>query len=162
MSYEKYCELIDQIHTQYGLPDSELKYENCNLMLLDVPFTLAHGGQKHPNKLLVFCDFGEPPEEDRAAILAKVLEGNMELFAEDAGHFAINAETGHVLLMVKLSLEDIVTDSVMPVLMMYAGIATEWGKTHFLRPMELPDENGIFHPAYTANDPSTVTGAEPH
>ena len=131
MSYQKYCDLIDEFYFQTEIDDVPNRYENTNFNLLEIPVTLAYGGEDTDN-LLLFCEFGELPEEGQDKALRKILECNMELFAQNAGQFSINPETGQVLLMVRLPLDEIEKETFVGILMMYASMAKEWRQTYFL------------------------------
>src|SRR5436190_12263413 len=99
MSKQRYYQLINEICSRCNIPNPQSMYENCNLTVGGIPVTLAYVGSVNQGSIISFCDFGVPPELDHAAVLRRVLEANMFLLGVKTTHFAINPETGHILLL---------------------------------------------------------------
>lgn len=131
MSYEKYCDVIDQLCEKLGIEDPQTQYELCNMQIDGTGFSLTYTDQE-PNDLVAICNFGEVPENQSAAILRRVLEMNMFLSNSKAPRLAINPDTGHVLMIAKIPLEDLSLKFLIEQLGSYADLAEEWRTTHYL------------------------------
>ena len=137
MSYEKYCEVIDDVCEEFDIPDPKSNYEICHLNLENHNFSLAFV-EADPEYLTVFCDFGEVPEQNASAILRRLLERNLLMFSGKSPRLSINPDTGHVLLIAQLPLTELTLDALEATLGIYAIAASDWRETFYL---DVPKEN---------------------
>jgi hypothetical protein len=127
---QKYCYLIDELCAACGITRSTSMHEACNLLIGYIPVTLVHGGAMDEESLISFCDFGEPPKENRVSVLQQVLESNMFMLGKKTPHFAINPETGHVLLIAHIPMHNLTSKELLKTLSMHALAARQWRMTH--------------------------------
>src|SRR3989442_539483 len=126
MSQQKYRELIDQLCEVSGFSDPASRYESCDLQVMGISFSLMHEGDGDEDNLLLFCDYGELPEQNLAAILQVMLEMNAYLFAEGDEHFAINPDTKRVMRMKKIALMNLSVPELLSTMMMLAANVNDW------------------------------------
>ena len=130
MSKRKYCELIDQVCARCGIDDPQSMYDVCDLIVMDVAFTLLY--REAIDGVVLFCDYGEAPEENRSQILQSLLEANTYTFDFNTPCFTINPETKHVLLRAHLPLEILTPEELLSTLGAHAAAANLWRKTYLL------------------------------
>lgn len=131
MSYEMYCELIDTVCQQLGIPDPQSNYELCQINVDDNKYSLGYI-EAEPECLIAFCHFGDVPEQRAVAILRRLLEINMLMFSAQAPRFSINPDTGRVLLIIQIPLEGLTYGALMEALVIFSRIAKNWRKNFLL------------------------------
>jgi hypothetical protein len=97
-----------------------------------VDFTLIDAGIESSDALAFYCDFGLPPAKNRLAVLERLLKMNLSLHGINTPLFALNPETGHVLLARRIPLGKISALELMDMLAEYAAHAKEWRQTYYL------------------------------
>lgn len=103
------------------------------LDLNGVPFMIAYDPvQWGEDGVLMACDFGEIPQEDRCAILESILAANRDLHGLHSPVFAIDVDSGHLLSMSVLPLEGLDPSQTMLTMMKHVAVVDCWEKTHFL------------------------------
>ena len=130
MSKQKYCELIDELCSVCEISNPQSMYETCDLLVMDVAFTLLY--REPIDGIVLFCEYGEVPEANRAQILERVLEANTLTFDFNTPCFTVNPETKHVLVRAHVPLENLTAQELLTVLGTHAMSANVWRKTHFL------------------------------
>ena len=133
MSKEKYFELIDNLCDECQIREPQTLYETCDLVVLGIAFTILY--HEDTECVVVFCDFGAAPEENRSLVLRRLLEANMFTLNFFAPCFAFNPETEHVLLRAHFPLEGLTAQELLNMLGTHAAMAAEWRRTHFLTDM---------------------------
>src|SRR5436190_10661950 len=99
MSKEKYRETIDHICKGLNIQPWDNMYENCNLDINGVSFTITHGSvEELADIVFLYCDFGEPPAIIHSLVWRRVLETNVVTFGITAPIFGRNPTNGHLLL----------------------------------------------------------------
>jgi hypothetical protein len=131
MSYQKYCEVIDQVCSELGISDSKSMYEVCNFRFEDNEFSLAHT-MEDEGVINIFCDYGYVPSDSAARILRRVLETNMLAYNSKAPRLAANPDTGRVIMIANVSLEGLAIDPFLDLLSVYGVNAKIWRDTYFL------------------------------
>ncbi|MES2354840.1 MAG: CesT family type III secretion system chaperone [Pseudomonadota bacterium] len=130
MSKQKYVELIDQVCKECDIDDPQSMYDVCDLIVMDVAFTLLY--RDAFDGIVIFCEYGEVPEENRAAILQSLLEANTYTFDFNTPCFLINPDTKHVLLRAHMLLDGLTAQDLLTTLGSYAMTAGIWRKTYHL------------------------------
>lgn len=136
MSIDLYCKLIDEICAEVNIPNPERLYQEANLKVDDVAFTLLYGSVADPNSMMLYCDFGELPEQGREAVLLRLMETNMHLFGANSPCFTYNSESKHIVLAARLRLFAATGEDVLRTLRSLAAGALEWRQNHFLHETE--------------------------
>jgi hypothetical protein len=137
MSVERYRALIDQICAQSNISHPESMYEMADFGVKDANFSLTYGGIGAPDKVLIFCDFGELPDRVREAVLMRLLEVNLYMFDGTQNiSFAYNTESKHVVMMSSIPLYSMTGASTLELLSHLADIAEEWRNGYFLNEAE--------------------------
>jgi hypothetical protein len=98
-----------------------------------VPFMFAHDPEQWGEEnVLVACDFGEVPQENRCAVLEKLLAANRNMHGLWSPVFTMDPNTGHVLSMLALPLEGLDPGRTMQTMMKHVVVVENWRRTHFL------------------------------
>ncbi|MES2353253.1 MAG: CesT family type III secretion system chaperone [Pseudomonadota bacterium] len=129
MATEKYCTLIDQLCEQLGIENPESMYETCNLEISDVGFTLSQGDEEDEDGLYVYCDLGsltELPTAIYAQVVINVLEANLYMKGDNAPRFGFNSETGRVVMMHRLQLQELTIDGLSELLTNLIDYVPQW------------------------------------
>jgi hypothetical protein len=132
MSIGRYRNLIEQLCERFNIPDHGAMYQSAQMRLSGVEFTLYHGGFMVPDSVLVYCEFGELPQQNRENILLRLLETNMYLFNAHCPAFTYNMHQNHVILMCRFPLASATLESTLELFDFFAGLALRWRKDHFL------------------------------
>jgi len=136
MYQEKFRTLIDQVYDTMNVAAADRTYEVCQLEVEGAQFTLAYS-TTDADKVISFCEYGVPPAERRAEILARLLEVNVLSYDSKAPHYAINPESGAVVFILQISLDDLTAERLIELLALQAMGASTWRITHFLEDREL-------------------------
>jgi len=135
MYEDKFKQIIDDIYQLIDAANPDPTYVSCHLEVEGIDFTLAHSTDDD-DKIISFCDYGTPPMERRAEILTRLLEANMLSYDSRSPHFAINPETGSVIFIMQIPLENLTAQGVIDILTVQAMGAGTWGVTYFLEDIE--------------------------
>ncbi len=105
MVQEPWHKLIDAIYDKLEMEYTESMYEeHCNLLVNGVSFTLSLARYVDDDSLIVYGDFGLPPDDQsREIVLQKLLEENFGMMYTHISRFGFNPETGHVIVMTRYS-----------------------------------------------------------
>lgn len=136
MSYEKYCEVVDQLCKMIGHQHPRQFYETANITAYGASFSLMHGGAAAPDSLIVFCDFGPLPGpvnhvESFDAVLALLVANLQMTSTAERGTFSMNPASGHILFSSAVPLKGATAEAVMLVLEHYAGKLKAWKESLF-------------------------------
>ena len=131
MSFEQFGQVMEELSAMCGFPNPLLEDALCDIQVDGINFTLLHSESDDDN-LTSACDFGEVPQALSAEILRRVLETNMIFFRGDLPRFAINPQTGRVILMASIPLENLTAETLVDILKQHASFAQEWRLTYFL------------------------------
>ncbi|HEU4622434.1 MAG TPA: CesT family type III secretion system chaperone [Burkholderiaceae bacterium] len=124
-----YKDLMLALGSVVRIDDPQALAEHGQIVVDDIRFSLYPG---QDDRLLVYCDFGLPPEERRADALSALLETNLFMFDGSGPTFAINPESGHVIFADHYSTTQLDGELLAAVLAKLAKDATEWRRTYFL------------------------------
>ncbi len=107
-----------------------------------IGFSLMPGADDNADCLLLFCEFGELPEDRGALAMRRLLEANLAMMGAGRPSFGINFATGQVLLSGAVRMAGMTGETLAQMLFHYAGRAKEWRETFFL----LEEERRMFAP----------------
>lgn len=105
-----------------------------------IGFSLMPGADDSAGCLLLFCEFGELPEECGPLAMRRLLEANLAMMGAGRPSFGINFATGQVLLSGAVCITGMTGETLARMLHHYAGRAKEWRETFFL----LEEERRMF------------------
>ena len=132
MSNLKYRSLLDGLCKITGLANPEKLHASANLTINEVSFMLAPGANDNPDSLLIFCNYGVPPQELLGEALLQLLVANLELFPPGGPRFVLNPLASEVILAVDISLRNATSENLLELLECFAKQAKDWQKHYFL------------------------------
>lgn len=103
------------------------------LDLNGVPFMFAHDSdQWGEENVLLACDFGLVPQQNRSVILAALLAANRDMHGLWSPVFTLDPDTGHAVSMLALPLAGLDAGQAMQTMMKYVVAVGQWRETYFL------------------------------
>lgn len=69
-----------------------------------VAITVRHAAGIAPDRLSIYCDFGIPPQAQRAKVYSRILEVNLAGYELDLGVFGTSPDSGRIILATRFSL----------------------------------------------------------
>lgn len=135
MSSEKFDQLIREFCEAVQIDDVVSVLESGSVSVNDVAFSIFPSEDEDGGVAgaLVYCDFGPLPSGDSVAVLRRLLEVNLFLTSAPLScSFAINPESGHVLLAFRSPLDGTGAESLATSLQLCAEEAERWRESHFL------------------------------
>lgn len=132
MSIERYRALVDQLCARLHASRPSVAGQSAVFFVDGSEFTLFHGGMLVPDSVVLYCDFGELPEQSREPILLRLLETNMYLFAQHTPAFTYSPARNRVVLMCRFGLAQADLESTLELMAFFAGMARRWAQDHFL------------------------------
>jgi len=136
MSIERYRILIEQLCTEFRIPQPRVPYQAAVIPAYDTQFQLFHGGVLAPDSVLLYCDVGRLPQQAREAVLLRLLELNGDLFSIHDAVFTCDVPSDTVALVCKLSLRQASLSSTLVLLGHFGELVQQWRRCHFLAPGE--------------------------
>ena len=139
MATDAYRKLIDDVCALAKIPNPQSFYASADLIIEEVAFTLTNASEDDKDEFMaMYCDFGLLPGADRAAILERLLEKNLDMHGHGINTpvFMLNAETNHVLLGLSFPIAQLKAQELTEYLGQYAEIAKLWRGTYFLEGKE--------------------------
>lgn len=133
MSTQKYIELINDLKVLANIPDEQAGDQMVNFVVEDVDFTVIEAGHNDEEAMMLFCDFGLPPSMNRERVLAQLLHMNLAMQGINTPAFAMNPDSGHVLLTRRLVIDTLSVEDVLQVFAEHAAHAMEWRKHQYLQ-----------------------------
>ena len=137
MDKHKYYELVEQLCKTLGISNSYLGDGICLVRIDEITLILAQGDGLDEDSLCIDCDFGVPIAEVKGLVLQRVMEANLYTTRNDAPTFGFNADTGHVYMMNRISLEETTLESLIVVLGNIAAYVHKWRDNLFVTGSEL-------------------------
>lgn len=132
MASKEFCDLIDKVCSLSGLDHPELLYDNANLIVDDIAFTLTEGVGIDPHTIFYFCEFGEVPEQYSTAVLQRLLELNYLLCGVNTPTFGLNDKSECVTMMAHFPLADVSAEALLRAFTHHAAMVKEWRRTYLL------------------------------
>lgn len=132
MTTSSYQKLIADIYALANLPNTMASTGAADLAVDGVNFSLSKTGAGDDEGMTMLCEFGTLPEVNRARVLEKLLEANLNVFGRDAPVFALGPDFRGVLLARRISIGKASALDVMNIMSRHAAHAMEWRKTYYL------------------------------
>ncbi|MNV30472.1 Tir chaperone protein (CesT) [compost metagenome] len=127
MSHQKYIELLSEFCSLVDATNTADILEHGNLHIDGVAFSLAHEDTLGRDDLIIYCDFGSLPQKDSNRAYLELLHANLMLYGGSlGGTFAINPESGNVLLLAYQRLADATPEGLASHLNILAELAKLW------------------------------------
>jgi len=118
---EAFCECIEKPDEAKTLLEME------QVVVDDVVFSLSVVGAEPTETLILYCDFGEIPEDAATNVYENMLEMNAYLFhGPNSPCLALSPETGRAMFMANLSLNELTGESLRDCLFYFASVAQDW------------------------------------
>ncbi|MBC3345594.1 CesT family type III secretion system chaperone [Pseudomonas sp. SWRI196] len=132
MASPTYCKLIDQLCELTMIPTPSAFYEQANLSVKEVDFSLKHTPGVGEGDVFIYCSFGALPEANREAVLQRLLETNLYLLS---GAFcpslSYNRDSQQVILIGHVPLETLTAERLLGVMGGAADMALIWRNGYF-------------------------------
>jgi hypothetical protein len=133
MSIENYQALINELCELTVIPNPETLYEMASIRVRGVDFSLLYNESPGAGEVLIYCGFGPLPQQQRDAVMQRLLETNLHLFnGQNSPSLSYNPETGHVVLVSVLLLDALKAQRLLDMLGYLAAMAQKWRETYFL------------------------------
>ncbi|MGV3656151.1 MAG: CesT family type III secretion system chaperone [Noviherbaspirillum sp.] len=144
----QYIALVEDIFRELGFAPPEMTHDPdlplaMELELEGATFEIVHSPGEHPQQILVECRFGTPPREREAAVLARLLEVNLELARAHQAAYGIDAATGEVIHAFRQALDQAGARALLETMKQIAVQAAQWRDTHFLDGAPAPQAPGF-------------------
>lgn len=127
-----YCKLIDQLCELTMIPTPAAFYEQANLSVKDVDFSLKHTPGVGEGDIFIYCSFGPLPVANREAVLQRLLETNLYLLS---GAFcpslSYNRDSEQVILIGHVPLETLTAERLLGLMGGAADMALIWRDGYF-------------------------------
>lgn len=133
MSTKKYIAIIDELCKLAQIPSAQAHAPTADFVVDEISFTVIEAGHNGEEAIAMFCDFGLPPSHQREQILAQLLYMNLAMQGINTPAFAMNPDTGHVLLTRRLVIDGLSASDVLQLMAEHAAHAMEWRKHQYLQ-----------------------------
>lgn len=151
MASPAYCKLIDELCELTMIPTPSAFYEQANLAVKEVDFSLTHNPGAGEGDVFIYCSFGPLPQANREAVLQRLLETNLYLFSGPfSPSLTYNPDSGLVILIGHAMLENLTADRLLGLMGGIADMALVWRGSYFF---EGDAASGAAHPPQ-ANKPA--------
>lgn len=133
MAAPSYCRLIDQLCAITMIPCPSAFYEQTNLSVKEVDFSLKHTPGPGEGDVFIYASFGPLPTANREAVLQRLLEANLYLLSgPHCPSLSYNSDSGHVILIGHVPLDDLAAEHLLGLLGGIADMASNWRDGYFL------------------------------
>lgn len=145
-NFEACLRLLDDLRRITKMPpattDGGKRSLALDITVDGIGFSLMPGADDNADCLLLFCEFGEPPDYCGPLAMRRLLEANLAMMGAGRPSFGVNFATGQVLLSGAVRMAGMTGETLAQMLFHYAGRAKEWRETFFL----LEEERRMFAP----------------
>lgn len=133
MTTPAYAKLIDQLCELTMVSNPSAFYEQANLSVKEVDFTLRHNPSVGEGEVFIYCSYGSLPKANREVILQRLLEANLLLFSGPfSPALAYNADSQQVVLTGQAMMENLTAEQLLGLMGGIADMAWVWRKNYFL------------------------------
>ncbi|UXH78293.1 CesT family type III secretion system chaperone [Roseateles amylovorans] len=101
MSYDRYCQLIRELCEVVELPDAETAIARNAIEVEGFEVLLGHY-DNDPEAMYLNFTFGSVTSGRSLRVFRLMLEANLTLYAQDQAQLGLDADTGLVLLIVRI------------------------------------------------------------
>ena len=112
-----------------GIAESASVAAGAAIDVDSVHFSVAHD-EALPDRLCVFCDYGEVPEGREKDVYRALLETNLFVYPGDAAVFSLSPESGRVICATRFLLDPLRAEELRDVMVSLSRKAREW-RVHF-------------------------------
>ena len=133
MSTPKYTALIKELCQLAKISDAQAHAPTADFVVDDIGFTVIEAGHNGEDAVMLFCDFGSPPSVNREQVLAQLLHLNLAMQGINTPAFAMNPDSGHVLLTRRVVIDALSANDVLQVMAEHSVHAREWQQHQYLR-----------------------------
>jgi hypothetical protein len=127
-----YCKLIDQLCELTMIPTPSAFYEQANLSVKEVDFSLKHTPGVGEGDVFIYCGFGPLPAANREAVMQRLLETNLYLLS---GAFcpslSYNRDSEQVVLIGHVPLDNLSAERLLGLMGGAADMALIWREGYF-------------------------------
>lgn len=142
MSTPKYISVIKELCQLANISDAQAHAPTADFAVDEIGFTVIEAGHNGEDAVMLFCDFGLPPSAHREQVLAQLLHLNLAMQGVNTPTFAMNPDSGHVLLTRRVVIDDLSASDVLSVMAEHAVHAMEWRQHQYLRMPSIPPRPG--------------------
>lgn len=132
MASPTYCKLIDQLCELTMIPTPSAFYEQANLSVKEVDFSLKHTPGVGEGDVFIYCGFGPLPVANREAVMQRLLETNLYLLS---GAFcpslSYNRDSEQVVLIGHVPLDNLSAERLLGLMGGAADMALIWRDGYF-------------------------------
>ncbi|NWD25691.1 CesT family type III secretion system chaperone [Pseudomonas yamanorum] len=133
MATAAYSKLIDQLCELTMISNPSAFYEQANLSVKDVDFTLRHNSGVGEGDVFIYCSYGALPKTNRELVLERLLEANLLLFSGPLSpSLSYNADTEHVILCGHAMIENLTAERLLGLMGGIADMALVWREGYFI------------------------------
>lgn len=144
MSTSRYVELIAELCRLAHIPSVQAHQSTADFVVDEIGFTVIESGYRGEEALTLFCDFGSPPSHRREQILTQLLYMNLAMQGVNTPAFAMNPDTGHVVLTRRVVIDGLAASDVVNIMAEHAAHAMAWRKHQYL---QVPAETSSARPS---------------
>lgn len=101
MSHARYCDLVAQLCEVVGLPDAEAALARNAIEVEGFEVLLGHH-DNDPEAMYLSFAFGSVTSGRSLRVYRLMLEANLSLYAQDQAQLGLDADTGLVLLIIRV------------------------------------------------------------
>lgn len=133
MTTAAYSKLIDQLCELTMISNPSSFYEQANLSVKDIDFTLRHNSGEGEGEVCIYCNYGTIPKANRELVLQRLLEANLLLASNPFSPFlSYNASSEEVVLCGYIIMEKLQAERLLAMMGSMADMALTWRKTYFI------------------------------
>jgi hypothetical protein len=131
VSKERFIKLASGFCRLAKLPQPEKLIEGHAVEVDGVDFYLAYDEENSPDHVMVYCDFGTPPQDRLLAAYQALLEANMIVYGSNAPAFMLSPSK-KVTLAYQYRVDEVVPEQLMGLFANLSGQAGAWRSHYFL------------------------------
>lgn len=125
----KFEDLIKDFCRLCGIADIASVAAGAAIDVDGVHFSIAYA-EALPDRLCVFCDYGEVPEGREKEVYRALLETNLFVYPDDTAVFSVSPETGRVICATRFRLDPLRAEELRDIMTSLSQKAREW-RVHF-------------------------------
>ncbi|TWC67344.1 CesT family type III secretion system chaperone [Herbaspirillum sp. SJZ099] len=131
MSRSRFIELTNDFCAIANIDQPELMVQGNAIEVDGIDFFVQYDEEFAPDHLIVYCDFGMPPQERLLDAYQALLETNMLIYAANSPAFMLGPDR-RVTFGYQCRLNELRAPELMTILLNLAEQARDWRTDHFL------------------------------
>jgi hypothetical protein len=133
----KFIALVEDVFRDLGFSPPAMTHDAEAPLAMEIEvdeiiFEVVHSSRDRPEDLLIECHFGQPPQDNVAEVLAKVLQVNLSLARDHEPAFGADMVSGDVIYAFHEPLDRMTARELMDAMKQAAVQAKEWRQNFFL------------------------------